>query len=228
MTRAAINDLFWTIGLLLQCSLLVLVFLRGFARRLPLFCGLLMFYILRSALLFALFGKIDPAAYASTYEGLTLVDLALQLMITGELALRLTRAAGRHGLRRSSVLALLPAFALAATLLLAHAMPSHSPVPFDRVQAFIWTSMILLGALALAWPATDLRRRLALGFGFFGIVGIAASIERLFAVLARDARSLAVWSYAPPVAWSLVVVYWIVALRRPAPTSQAVPTLAAK
>jgi hypothetical protein len=232
MTRTTINDLFWTVGLLLQCSLLTLVFLRGIVRRLPLFSGLLAFYLLRSMLLFALFGKVDSAAYASTYDGLTLVDLFLQLLVTAEIAVCLERATGLFTLRRSIPLLLLPVFASAATLLLAHALPAHSPVPFDRIQAFAWSSMILLGGLALAWraakqPAAALPRRVALGFAFYGIAGIAASLERPFAVLARDARGLAVWSYVLPAAWVLVVVYWIAALRRPAPASYAAPTLAA-
>jgi hypothetical protein len=231
MTRTAINDLLWTVGLLLQCSLLALVFARGIVRRLPLFSGLLAFYLLRSILLFALFGKIDSAAYASTYEGLTIVDLALQLLVTGELVLSLTRSAGPRGLRRGTLL-LIPVFAGAGTLLIARTLPAHSPVPFDRVQAFIWVSMILLGGFALAWTTAGqpaaLPRRVALGFSFYAVAGIAASLERPYAMLARDARSLAMWSYVLPAAWVLVVVYWIAALRRPVPAIYAGPALAAK
>jgi hypothetical protein len=59
------------------------------------------------------------------------------------------------------------------------------------------------------------------------MAAIAASIERPFAVLARDAQSLVMWSYVPPVAWVLVIVYWIAALRRPVHAAED-PLAAAK
>jgi hypothetical protein len=93
--------------------------------------------------------------------------------------------------------------------------------------------MILLGGIALVWTASRekdaaLPRRVAPGFAFYAMAGIAATLERPFAVLARNARSLAMWSYVLPAAWVLVVVYWIAALRRPVPASYAGPALAPK
>ncbi|MGD0798894.1 MAG: hypothetical protein ABR910_14350 [Acidobacteriaceae bacterium] len=225
MTRTAINDSLWALGLLLQCSLLALLFARGIARRLPLFTLLLAFYVLRSALLFTLSGHLDSDTYAVTYNSLAAADLFLQLLVALEIAAGLVHASGGW-LRRWVELLLLPCAAFVATFLLCQLLPANSRVPPDRMQLFNWFVIVLLGLWAAVVPqstpaSASLPRRLLLGLGSYALLGICVTVVRLQAAAHRDAVLFARSSYILPVAWLLVVLYWIAALKshvdRPAP-----------
>jgi hypothetical protein len=217
MTRASINDSLWITGILLQSSLLALLFLRGIARRLPIFTGLLAFYLLRSILLLALFGHIDNDLYVALAEGFAVADLFLQLLVALEIALQLVPISGGWTWRRAGSLLLLPCLALVGTLLLCQALPV-SRFPPDRFQIFDWLVMVLLAAGALAMPApgrpeASLLRRLTLGLAAYGLLGIYATAARTLAAASHDARRFAQSAYTLPVVWLLVVLYWIVILK---------------
>jgi hypothetical protein len=218
MTRLAFNNLFWALGLVLQCALLALLFLRGIATKLPNFTLMLAFYPLRSALLFLLFRHIDNSAYVSTYDALSVADLFLQLLVATEIALCLVRASGLSASRRGDLLFLLPCLALGATTLLCHLLPSSPRVPPDRMQLFNWFAMVFLCLWAIALPkptpeATSLFRRILLGLASYGFLGICVTAVRTLAAANRDAFHFAKSAYILPVAWLAVVLYWIAILR---------------
>jgi len=213
MTRASINNSIWILSLLLQGSLLVLVFVRGLRPRLPVFTLLLAFYPLRSAALFLLAAShLSPAAYAATYNSLTIVDLVLQSLVALEIARQLVASPDRSRTRRSYIL-LLPGFASAATYLTTRLLPAHTPIPPDRLQMFVSLTMILLCASALTRSVSPLLRRVTLGFAFYGMFGLMASAVRAFAAIHHDALLFAQWSYILSAAYLVVVVYWIAALK---------------
>jgi hypothetical protein len=226
MTRVALNNSLWVLGLVLQCSLLALLFRRRIARTLPVFTFLIVFYLLRSALLFVLARHIDYSAYASTYDALSIADLLLQLLVATEIAIRLVRIAGTSGLaasRRTDLLFLLPCLALGATTLLCHLLPASPRVPPDRMQLFNWFAMVFLCLWAIALPkptppATSLLRRVLLGFASYGALGICVTAVRTLTAANREAFHFAPSSYSLPayilpVAWLAVVLYWIAILR---------------
>jgi hypothetical protein len=233
MTHAAINHSLLALGLILQCSLLALLFTRRLARSLPIFTLLIAFYLLRSVLLLTLFGHIDSDFYAVTYNTLAAVDLVLQLLLAVEIAARLVRAAGGWATHRGALLTL-PCLALVATLWLTQALPAQTRVPPDRLQLFNWFLAVLLCLWAIslrktAPAATLLLRRLLLGLGAYAFLGIGATILRTLAAANRDALRFTRFSYILPIAWLLVVLYWIAALKpqpnRPAQlTAPPVPT----
>lgn len=223
MTRAVINNSLWIFGLMLQCTLLLLVCTRGIARRLPVFTVLLAFYPLRSALLFALYGHLGPTTYHATYNGLSLLDLLLQLLVAIEIAAHLLRAYGKPGLRRSLLFILLPCIAWAGTILDVSMLPANSPIPPDRLQIFDSLVMVLLCILVFLWPAVTLLRRVAIGFAFYGAVNLLATAGRTVAADHRDARAFSRWSYTLTAAWLLVVLCWIFVLK-PASESTASST----
>ena len=224
MTRPVINDLFWIVGLLLQCGLVALVFLRGLARRLPAFATLVAFYTLRSAALFALFGHVSNETYAAIYDVLSILDLLLQLLVAAEIAVALVRAAGGWSSRFGRLLLMLPVIAIAATLGLSRILPSNTQVRPDRMQLFDWLVLILLGLATLTQTRAARRiserpRLLAQGFALYSVTGLCVTVARTFAALHHDAHRLAEWSYTLPTAWIVVVLYWISALKRPIPSA---------
>jgi hypothetical protein len=217
MTRTSINDVFWSLGLASQCALFALLFLRGLARRLPLFTALLAFYLLRSILLVALSGRIDSDAYTATYNGLSILDLLLQLLVAIEIATHLTRISGGWATRRDILFAM-PCLAFGATWLVCQMLPIVTRLPPDRLQLFNWFALLLLGIWSLTLPTNDppalsLLRRASVGLAVYGLLGICATIARTLAAAHRDARLFAESSYILPIAWLLVVVGWIILLK---------------
>jgi surface polysaccharide O-acyltransferase-like enzyme len=212
MTQTTANTVLWTTGLLAQSTLLGLLFSRRLVRRLPAFALLLAFYILRSLLLFGLFGRLAPADYHSLYDALTFADLLLQLLVATALAIALWTP------RRAPLLLLIPALATTAAWLLGRMLPANAPIPPDRIQIFDWLLFVLLGAAFLLLRTTPpLHQRLAAGFALYGALGIAATVLRTLAAVHRDAHSYALGSYALTGAWLLIVVYWIATRRNPGP-----------
>jgi hypothetical protein len=217
MTRTAINDSFLALGLLLQSSLLALLFTRRIARRLPFFATLLAFYLIRSALLFTLSGHIDSDAYTDLYNGLSVLDLLLQLIVAIEIAVRLTRVSGGFATRRD-MLFVLPCLAFGATWLTCQMLPIVTRLPPDRLQLFNWFALLLLGIWSLTLPTHDppalsLLRRVSVGLAVYGLLGVGATIARTLAAADRNARIFAESSYILPIAWLLIVPCWIVILK---------------
>jgi hypothetical protein len=226
MSRAAINNVLWVAGLALQGVLLtLLLLLHGLWRRVPLLTGLIAFYLVRSAVLFGVYGHLAPANYAALYNGLSIFDLLAQLLVAVEIGVNLLRASGGWTLRRAVLLAAMPSVAWAAVYAARQMLPLNTPVPPDRLQMFDSLVMILLCAWALSLAAPPLLRRITLGFGFYGAFDLMATAERTHAAIHRDAGAFAVWSYTLSGAWLLVVAYWIVALWRQGVEAKAEPDL---
>jgi hypothetical protein len=178
---------------------------------------LLAFYLLRSILLFTLSGHIDSDAYTATYNGLSILDLLLQLLVAIEIAFRLTRISGGWATRRD-MLFVLPCLAFGATWLVCQMLPIVTRLPPDRLQLFDWFALLLLGVWSLTLPTNDppalsLLRRVSVGLAVYSLLGVCATIARTLAAAHRDARLFAESSYILPIAWLLVVLCWIAILK---------------
>lgn len=213
MTRTTLNNTLWIAGLLLQLALLAVIYLRGLQRRRPAFTALLTLYPLRSVLLYLLFSRLSPATYAATASALTLAELLMLVFVTGELALQLMRSPGgsrfRHARRHGLLLLLLAGMSWAMTVLLSQLMPSGSPMPADRLQAFLACLLILLCGWSFRRPVSDRTRALANGLAVVALAGLVSASGRALAALHRDPRAFALWSYGFTAIYLLVVVYWI-------------------
>ena len=218
MSRAILNNLAWGLSLALQLALLVLVIRRGIARRLPFFTVLLAFYPVRAILLFALFGHVGAETYAGLYSGLSVASLVLMLLAAAELGWRLWQAAA--GDREAAEgrpwwLAAILTWSLAATAILTKQLPPNSPVPVDHVQVFLEWVFTGLAAWALTLPAgrVGVLRRVAIGFGVWGLLDVLATVLRTFAASRRDRAAFELWSYVSSGAYLGVVLFWILALK---------------
>jgi len=209
LTRSAINNSLWAVGLVLQCGLLALVFLRGIAGRVPSFTVLLAFYPVRAALLFFLAGHIALDDYASLYRGLALAGLLIPLVVAAEIGWSIWKVSGRGRWG----LWLVPVAAWAIAWGVWRVLPDRAPVPPDRVQLFGSVMMILLCGFAVAWRVRGVLRTAVIGLAVFGVVDLLTTAGKSFAAMHRDVAAFAGWSYASSGVYLMVVVFWMVALR---------------
>lgn len=221
VTRGQIDALMWACGMLLQLALLIVLFRRDLARRIPMFAGLIGFYLFRSALLYLGFGLIDREAYHSIYEASQMLEILIELGLAASLALTIIHAGAAGGTQperrmRGMVAAALLIGALLLTSLVAAAVPARAAVQPDRAQILFDLLMILLwGWSRILRSSPEPARTILSGFALYGAIGIAASLGRAHASLARSAGEYAGWSYAVSAAYLAVVIYWIISLVQP-------------
>jgi hypothetical protein len=207
-----INLWLWIAGLALQLLLVVALLVRCVAGRFPIFTLLIAFYATRSALLFGLFGHVNPTTYHALYSGLSLVDILLQLMVAGELGFR---GLQKHGWswRRAASFPGLIVLAGAVTWSFTSALPARAPVPLDRGAVFTSALMLLL-FLWMTWmKASGLPRSIAAGFAFYSAVGLMAEVERSRTGFARNASTYSEWSYVQAGVYLVVLSFWLLVLR---------------
>ena len=215
--QTAINNSLWTLSLILQIALVIAIFARHIARRVPCFTTLLIFYPLRAALLFILFDHLTPANYASLYATLSYIDLALQTIVAIEIALHLIRELGGTLLLRTTILFLILALASGATLLVLAKLPAHTPIPPDRVQTFLSFLMLALFLWTIVASRSTILRPITLGLALYASASLFAQTGRITAALHRDAEAYARWSYTSAATYLIVVCIWVLTLTRPPP-----------
>jgi hypothetical protein len=213
----SINNTIWILSLILQIALVIAVFTRHIARRVPCFTALIAFYPLRAALLFTLFGHLDPANYATLYATLSYIDIALQTIVAIEIASHLIRELGGINLLRTALLFLLLALTAEATLFVVAHLPAHSPVPADRVQTFLSFVMIALFAWTIIASRSTILRPITLGLGLYASISLFSQTGRITAAVHRDPDAFARWSYISATGYLVVVCLWFLTLKSPPP-----------
>ena len=204
----------WSLGLALQIALAIVVLWRGVWRRLPCFTLMLVAYPLRSAALYLLFGHVDHDAYVHTAQLLSLVGLALNALVAGELGVRLTHAtepAAATFVRRWTPLLTAFIAATALTALLAATLPTPTPYPLDRVQTFLSALLLGLGVWTLLARVRGLLRIAATGLAAAALVDLITTALRVVAASRHDMATFATASYADAFAYLAVVLFWLIA-----------------
>ena len=211
--QATLNTIVWIFSAALQLALFAALFSRRLARRIPIFTALIGFYLARSIFLYLVFGHIGLATYHALYDNLQIVDLLLQAGVAIEIAIHLSNSEPNLTLRRGLTPLALLALAVLCTALATMLLPAHAPIPADRAQLFFSFLMILLFVWSQTTPATLTRNEVA-GFALYGIVNLSASFGRTYAALHEDLASYAIWSYALAVIYLIVILYWLLTLKR--------------
>lgn len=207
---------FLVIAVLLHALLLTVLFVRGAARRLPLFTVLVAFYLARSVLLYGLFGHIDEDAYQLWFNSLDLLDVVLQVLVLWEL-FRKTRAqsrvtsGGSRMLEQVTLFAALLIVAAAAAWAIAFAVPSSPHLPMDRGVLFTSALMLLAAVSAFSKGRAALPRLILFGFSVFGLINIVCQIGRTTAALHHAVRSFVRWSWIEAIAYLAIVLFWTAA-----------------
>jgi hypothetical protein len=209
LSSTTINTLLWAVGLILQSALFIRLFVRRIAGRFPFFTIFIGFYLLRSALLFLIFGYIADSAYASLYNLLLVFDIVVQSCVAIEILATLIREQGGWTIERGVVPFTLFGIAAIATFLAAQALP-RTHIPTDRSQLFFSLLQILLFLWTLALrTSTPLIRRITLGLAFYASINIIATAGQVIAVLHKQPNQYANWSYALVAAYLMAVFFWL-------------------
>lgn len=216
LSHAAINNSILAIGVLLQVGLVFVAFRRGIASRFPVFIALLIFYPLRACLLFALGGRIDPDNYDSLFNALGMAEILLQAAIAVELLLRLVRELGGWTARRVAVLLVLGGAACGLTWIV-HSRVAEKELA-DRVQVLAWFVMLALFAAIVKSSRWRNLKCIAAGFAGFSVIQLAALAGRNYAMMRHQSAAYVGWSYVPACGYLLVVLFWMVGLRRESST----------
>jgi hypothetical protein len=214
----------WSVGLVLQVLLLALLFRRGLARRFPVLTGLIAFYVVRSLLLYGLIHFAARDTYQAWYDALSLADIALQMALAAEIATAALRERSTWSGRRVAFVIPIAVAVVAAAGAAAAFLPARGPVPVDRGSAF--ASLLL--ALVFVWVAALRAHGPALlisaGFAVYGIVAVAAAVERHLAALHRNPGAYVAGSYTSSGVYLAVLLFWILALKPDAPAPARLAT----
>lgn len=196
-------------AVLLHALLLTLLFLRRAAARLPLFTALIAFYLLRSVLLYALFGRVDDDAYGVWYAALNLLDVVLQICVVWEL-FRKTRQTAEDGrvVERVALFAVLVLVSAASGWAISLAVPASPHLPLDRAVLFTGVLMLLTSLTAMSKGRAALPRGILLGFGAFGLFNTIGQIGRTLAAYRHSSRWYVRWSWFEAVGYLVVVLFW--------------------
>lgn len=203
-----INTYIWAAGLVLQAVLFALLWLRRLPRRAVVFTFLIGFYIVRSTVL-----KLLPLQGRGLYDGLALLDLCLQLLLVAELTIRAFRSRWQWTWPNRAKFAGLVVSGIAVAWGVAIALTAPGRVPVDRGAVFVSVLMMLLLLAMMVTAVSGLPRRIAEGFAFYGLVGIAAAVGRNHAALHANASAYATWAYIQAGTYLVVVLYWLLTLR---------------
>ncbi len=218
--QSAINNTLWTLSLILQIALVVALFARHIARRVPCFTALLTFYPLRAALLFGLFSYLTPPNYATLYSTLSYIDLVLQAIVAIEIAHHLIRELG--GINPPPRHPLIPPPRPLPPEQPPSSSPSSPPTPpstADRVQTFLSFVMLALFVWTIVASRSTILRPITLGLALYASVSLFAQTGRITAALHRDPEAYARWSYISAATYLIVVCLWFLTLKLPPPQS---------
>jgi hypothetical protein len=221
VTISAINLSLWVTGVALQIILVAMLFARRTARRFPVFSLLIIFYVVRSILLFALFGHFAPDIYGRLYEFFSWTDLFLQLLLAGEITLSILRLRSGWTLRRTARVAASVVLSLAIAGAVAALLPAHGRIPIDRGSAFAAILMFILFVAASFTRFEGTPRRIAGGFALYGATGILASELRNFAALHHNTGVIVASSYTQAGIYIAILLYWLFALEADAAPGRA-------
>jgi hypothetical protein len=215
-----LSNFIWLLGLALQLLLLELLFRRGLARRFPVMTGLIVFYILRSALLAVMGYHIARDTYEAWADAFSMADVALETLLAAEIAAKALRGRGAWtGGRIAGTVAIAVVVAAAAATAAAY-LPSRGTIPIDRGSAFASLLLVLVFLWAVALRTRGPALRIAAGFAVYSAVAVGAAVERNQAALHRNAAAYVAGSYTQSGVYLAVVVFWILALKS-AETPQA-------
>jgi hypothetical protein len=214
-THPSLSPLVWACSLVLQSALFISLFSRRISNRFPFFTNLIGFYLVRSALLYLIFGFISVSAYGGLYRNLLLLDILVQACAVFEITSALIRELDGRTSRRAFIpLAFLCAAAI-GTASIVGILP-HSRIPIDRGQLFFAFLLIFLCGWAFFIPtSSQLVRDITQGLAFYSLISLVATIGRALASAHNHSGRYATWSYTLAGAYLVVIIFWLLTLKRP-------------
>jgi len=223
--------LFWAAGLLGHCLLMTVLVVRRRVTAFPFFTTLIAVNILNAVILYGIAVRGSRHTYLVTYFAFAILDFALQLAVTYELARHVFCPVGKWAPDVRKGFVLLGAVSVVIALVLA-----SLPLPPERtmlgtlldrgnllssaLQSELFVGMLAFSTIArLPWKTHVAR--IAQGLGLYELIGILTEAGHNLTV--RNSTAFSALTYIRMSAYLACVTYWIVMLWRDAPEPRELP-----
>jgi hypothetical protein len=214
-THPSLGALVWACSLVLQSALFISLFSRSISNRFPFFTNLIGFYLVRSALLYLIFGFISASAYGGLYSSLLLLDILVQACAVFEITSALIREQGGWTSGRAFISLSLLCVAAIGTASSVGILP-HSRIPIDHGQIFFAIFLILLCVWATLIPtSSQLVCDISRGLAFYSLISLVAAVGRTLASNHNQPGRYVAWSYTLAGAYLAVIIFWLLTLELP-------------
>jgi hypothetical protein len=199
---------------LLLALLLGLMVARKVVGRLPVFATLLGFSIVRSTMLVCLSGRLGRPGLSLLHDGLSVLDMALQLGVLAEIASAWVSEHGGWTRLRVGALVALLVWSTAGAWLAGALWGAAGQTAMDRSQCALSLCFVLLFGWASQVPMAAAAWRAIEGLAVYNLASLVVQVERYRAAAAHDAASWAGWSYGLAGVYLAVVVFLLATLGR--------------
>jgi len=217
-----IEILFWRLGLLGHCVLLLVLLVRHRAKVFPVFAALIGTNVVRSVVLYVVHLHAGRVPYLDTYFSFALVDFSLQIGVVWEIASKVFRPTGVWAAdTRAGTLILLVVCAVVALVIASMPAPPERRVLKDLLDRGNLLSSVLVCELFLGMVALSVQARLpwkthaariAQGLGCYSLLGLlTAGVHNITGLVRRLPVSHEV-SVFREATYLVCLVYWIVTL----------------
>jgi hypothetical protein len=223
--------LFWAAGLTAHGLLLVVLCTRHRVKTFPIFTALIGTNIVNSIALYEIALHGTKHSYFIAYFSFAILDLALQLSVTYELASDTFCPTGTWApdVRKGFLILVLASIVIAAILACLPAPPERILLGTLLDRGSLFSSALqcelLVGMLAFSATASLPWKthvaRIAQGLGFFSLISLLT--EAGHSVLARNTVAFESLTYVRMTTYLLCASYWIVMLWLEAPAPQELP-----
>jgi hypothetical protein len=210
-SRMAMNTAIWAVGLVLQCALAFAVFRKGIARSFLGFAILAVFYPVRSALLFALTGRIDNDDLGTLSNVLSWAEAPLEVFVAVELLIRRMRETGGWMAKRTLYLLLVICAPLVLTFITMATIPPRAEV--EGLTVFMSFLMLTVFAIVVKGSRSMNAVCIISGFACLALAELVTILARVHYMTLRDTPAFIGWGYVPAVTYLVIVIFWIVALK---------------
>ena len=96
----------------------------------------------------------------------------------------------------------------------------RSRIPIDRCQLFFAFLLIFLCGWAIFIPtSSQLVRGITQGLAFYALISLVATIGRALASAHNHSGRYATWSYTLAGVYLVVIIFWLLTLKRPRETA---------
>jgi hypothetical protein len=223
--------LFWAAGLTAHVLILIVLWTRHRAKTFPIFTALIATNIVKSIALYEIAIHCTKHSYFIAYFSFAILDFALQLSVTYELATHVFCPTGTWApdVRKGFFILVLASIVIAATLACLPAPPERILLGtlLDRgnlfssaLQCELFVGMLAFSATArLPWKTHVAR--IAQGLGFYSLIGMLT--EAGHSVVARNTVAFESLTYIGMTTYLVCAFYWIVMLWMEAPAPQELP-----
>ncbi len=233
MNLTNVDRVLWALSLAGHAILLFVLLFRRRASSFPIFTTLIATNILRTLILYAVVQWGAPGPYFYAYWTMAIVDVALQLGITYEVATHVFQPLGVWAADvRKSFSFILSCSVLIAIVLSWLATPTSRTLRQAVVIRGEFFSSALLSELFVAMVALSVTMglpwrshvaRLAQGLGLYSLFGIVTNAAYSFLVSGRTNVAYKSISHLQMGLYLGVLTYWTVALAMPEPEARRMP-----